>query len=228
MSIKNFPEDDRPREKLQVKGVKALSDAELIAIILRSGTKQLTAIDVARNLLESVDSNLGLLSKQDYGFFKKQKGIGNDKASTLAAAFELNNRAKMSTQFILDKKVTDPSVVTDYFVPYLASERTEKFIVLCLNASNKIVQYKTISEGSIDASIASPREIFKFALDYLAKYIILIHNHPSGNLEPSNADIKLTHRIREAGLLFDIKLLDHIIVAGEKFVSMRELRIISD
>lgn len=224
MKVKELPLDDRPREKLMLKGTQSLSDAELIAILLRTGTKGQSVIEVAQKLLKDV--NLATLAGRTVESFTKSTGIGKDKAATLAAAFELARRIKFSNKWYSKKKITSPNDLAEIFIPLLRDEVKEKFIVVCLNSSNQIIKYEVISIGNLNSSIVHPREVFKAAIDNNSANIFLVHNHPSGNLEPSREDIAITKKLIEAGNIFDIKVLDHLIIAGDSFTSLVEKRII--
>lgn len=153
-------------------------------------------------------------------------GIGNDKAATLLAAFELSRRIQVQSRWFSDKKITSPQDIADIFIPMLRDEIKENFIVVCLNSANKIIRYVTVSVGNLNSSVVHPREIFKAAIENDSASIILIHNHPSGNPEPSNEDISITKKVVESGKIMDIPVFDHIIVAGNGFTSFVEKRII--
>lgn len=222
--IKELPVDDRPREKLLLKGVQNLSDAELIAILLRTGTRGQSVVEVAQTLLK--ENNLSVLASKSAESFTKHNGIGRDKAATLSAAFEIARRVKISEKWYSNKKITSPQDLADLFIPLMRDEVKEKFIVVCLNSSNQVIKFEVISVGNLNSSIVHPREVFKVAIDNNSAGIFLVHNHPSGNLDPSREDIAITKRLVEAGNIFDIKVLDHLIIAGENFTSMVEQRII--
>ncbi len=224
MKVKELPLDDRPREKLILKGPQSLSDAELIAILLRTGTKGNSVIEVAQKLLK--DINLATLAGRTVESFTKSDGIGKDKAATLAAAFELARRIKFSDKWFSKKKIASPNDLAEIFIPLLRDEVKEKFIVVCLNSSNQIIKFEVISIGNLNSSIVHPREVFKVAIDNNSANLFLVHNHPSGNLEPSREDIAITKKLVEAGNIFDIKILDHLIIAGDSYTSLVEKRII--
>lgn len=224
LKVKELPIDDRPREKLILRGSQNLSDSELIAILLRTGTKGQSVIEVAQKLLQK--DNLAVLASKSVESFTKQIGIGKDKAATLVAAFELSRRIKFNEKWFSQKKITSPEDLAEIFIPLLKDEVKEKFIVVCLNTSNQIIKFEIISIGNLNSSIVHPREVFKVAIDNNSASIFLIHNHPSGNSEPSKEDIAITKRLAEAGKIFDITVLDHLIIAGDKFTSLVEKRII--
>lgn len=223
--IKDLSPDDRPREKLILKGSQSLSDAELIAILLRTGTKGKTVLEVAQNLIKD-QGNLAQLASKSVENFTQNLGIGKDKAATLAAAFELSRRISVDQRWFSNQKITSPGDVAKIFGPILRDEMQEKFIVICLNSANKIIKYKDIFTGTLNSSIIHPREIFKFALDNNSANIILLHNHPSGNLEPSSEDVSITKRLVDSGTILGIKVFDHIIIAGNGYFSFVEQKII--
>jgi DNA repair protein RadC len=224
-TVKDLPLDDRPREKLLLRGVQSLSDAELIAILLRTGKKGKSVLEIARELLKN-ERTLAALASKSIDSLQKVTGIGKDKSATLAAAFELSRRIQSQSKLFSNKKVTSPEVVAEIFMPLLRDEMKERFVVVCLNSSNKIIKHETISMGNLNSSIVHPREIFKVAIDCLSASIILVHNHPSGSLEPSSEDISITKKIAEAGKLMDIPVFDHLIVTGEGYTSFVEKRLI--
>ncbi|SFE79383.1 DNA repair protein RadC [Chitinophaga sp. CF118] len=221
ISIRNWANDDKPREKLMNKGVNALSDAELLAILLNNGHKQKSAIELAQEVLRSAASNLCELGKQSVSQLKKIRGIGNAKAITIIAAVELSRRRQAS--YTLQKKtISNGSEAALYFKPLIGDNNHESFHVMYLNNASKIIRISCVSKGGITNTFADPRVIFKEALELEATRIILCHNHPSGSLRPSNADISITKKIKEAGLLLDITVLDHIIVSEAGYCSMVE------
>ncbi|GAB4153287.1 MAG: DNA repair protein RadC [Ignavibacteriales bacterium] len=225
MKVKDLPLDDRPREKMFLRGVQSLSDSELIAILLRTGTKGESVIQVALNLLNKF-GNISLLANQNAATISKVKGIGKDKAATLLAAFEISRRIESSNKWFAKNKISSPKDVADIFIPLLRDEVKEKFIVVCLNSANKIIKYEIISQGTLNSSLVHAREVFKTAFEHNAANIILIHNHPSGNPEPSNEDKNITKRLVEAGKLLDVSVFDHIIIAGEEYYSFVEKKLI--
>jgi DNA repair protein RadC len=224
-TVKELPPDDRPREKLLLKGAQNLSDAELIAILLRTGKQGKSVIEIARELISN-EGNLSMIAGKTVDSLQRVSGIGKDKAATLAAAFELSRRILSQSKWLSNKKVTSPQEIADIFIPILRDENKEKFIVVCLNSANKIIKYETISIGNLNSSIVHPREIFKVAIDCSSASIILIHNHPSGNPEPSNEDVPITKKIVESGKIMDIPVFDHLIIAGESYTSFVEKRLI--
>jgi len=216
-----LPLDDRPREKLILKGAGVLSDSELLAILLRTGIKGRSVVEVARDLLEKHGS-LANLATKPVAAIKKSLGIGDDKAATLAAAFELGRRIKFDDRWLSKTQIVSPKDVADVFIPLLRDKLKEIFYVVCLNSSNKIIRYEEVSVGSLNASVVYPREVFKAAIENSSANIILLHNHPSGNAEPSGEDIQLTRKLCQAGEILDIRIFDHIIIAGENFTSFAD------
>ncbi len=220
-SIKQWAKDDRPREKLLSKGAENLSDSELLAILIHHGSKEKSALDLAKEILRLGKDNLGELGKLSVKELMKIKGIGEAKAITIAAALELGRR-RQSTSFINKHIVTASSDIAQYLQSKLKDSRREIFAVLFLNRANKVNHFEIISEGGITGTIADPRIILKKALEEDAVSIILCHNHPSGSLKPSKADEDLTQKIKEASRYFDIKVLDHIIVSDEGYFSFAD------
>ena len=224
LTVKELPIDDRPREKLLLRGPQSLSDAELVAILLRTGKKGKSVLEIARELISS-EGNLAMLATKTVDSLQLISGIGKDKAATLAAAFELSRRILYQPKWFANKKITSPRDVAEIFIPILRDENKEKFIVVCLNSANKIIKFETISIGNLNSSVVHPREVFKVAIDNSSASIILIHNHPSGNPEPSNEDIRITKKIVETGKIMEIPVFDHLIIAGETYTSFVEKRL---
>ena len=225
LTVKDLPLDDRPREKLLLRGSQSLSDAELIAILLRTGKKGKSVLEIGREIIKS-EGNLAMLATRTVDSLQKVDGIGKDKAATLAAAFELSRRILSQSKWFSNRKISSPQDIAEIFIPILRDEIKEKFIVVCLNSANRVIKYETISVGNLNSSVVHPREIFKVAIDNSSASIILIHNHPSGNSEPSNEDIRLTKKIVESGKILDIPVFDHLIIAGETYTSFVEKRLI--
>lgn len=220
-SIKNWAADDRPREKLISKGKKALSNAELLAILIQSGNKEESAIDIAKKILSRCGNNLIDLSKLSLKDLLKFKGIGSAKAVTIAAALELGNRRR-ETDALSKTKISASKDVFDIFHPILSDSNYEEFWILLLNRANKVIDKFCISEGGLTGTVADPSKIFKIAIDNKAVGIILCHNHPSGNLSPSESDNNITRKLKEGGKLLDISILDHIIIGDEKYFSFAD------
>jgi DNA repair protein RadC len=220
-SIKNWAADDRPREKLLSKGAAILSNSELIAILINNGSKDKSAVDLAKEVLRLGSNNLNELGKLSLKDFQKIKGIGIAKAITIAAALELGRRRQAAAT--LDKPVVQSSKdIAQYLKALLKDFTYEVFAVLFLNQANKINHFEIISRGGITGTVADPRIILKKALEEDATSIVLSHNHPSGSLKPSKADEVLTQKIKEAAHYFDIKVIDHIIVSEEGFYSFAD------
>lgn len=222
--VKDLPLDDRPREKLILRGPQSLSDSELIAILLRTGTKGHSVLEISRKIINDYN-DIAVLASKSVEALTKNIGIGKDKAATLSAAFELSRRIESKNKWRVAKTIKSPEDVAGIFIPLLRDEVKEQFIVIALGSSNKISNYKTISIGNLNSSIVHPREVFKFAIENDAASIILLHNHPSGNPEPSNEDISITRKLVESGKIMDIPVFDHIIIAGERFSSFIEKRL---
>ncbi len=202
-----------------IKGAQNLSDAELIAILLRTGTKGKSVIEIAQEFINK-HGNLAIAATNSVESFIKNLGIGKDKAATLAAAFEIGRRIESQSKWFSDKKITTPADVAEIFIPLLRDEVKEKFIVVCLNSANKIIKYEIISVGNLNSSIVHPREVFKVAIENNSANIIVLHNHPSGNPEPSKEDIRITGKLVEAGKIMDINVFDHLIIAGNSYRSL--------
>lgn len=220
-SIKNWSEDERPREKMLQKGACALTDSELLAILISSGTKEKSALDLAREILALAHNNLQELGRLSILELKKTKGIGEARAITIAAAMELGRRRQIS-QGLERPTITSSADAADIIVPLLRDLNHEVFCVLFLNQANRVIRHETISSGGLTGTIADIRIILKNALLQNANQLIIAHNHPSGNLKPSTADIALTQKLKEAALLMDIKLLDHLIVGGTSYISLAD------
>ncbi len=221
MNIKSWSPEDRPREKLLLKGTSALSDAELIAILIGSGTAHLSAVDVAKKVLAHVENNLDSLAKLSVKELMKAKGVGEAKAITIVAALELGRRRK--DQGPDEKpKIEGAKTAFDLIKGDLMDLPHEEFWVILLNRANRMIRKKRISEGGVSGTVADPKIIFKLAVDELASGIIVAHNHPSGNLKPSESDINLTRKIKEAGKVLEITLLDHLIVAHDRYFSFAD------
>lgn len=220
-SIKNWAADDRPREKLLHKSSAALSNSELIAILINNGSKDKSAVDLAKEVLKLGSDNLNELGKLTLKDFQQIKGIGEAKAITIAAALELGRRRQAAAT--LEKPVVKSSAdIAQYLKAVLKDFSYEVFAVLFLNRANKINHFEIISRGGITGTVADPRMILKKALENDAVSLVLSHNHPSGSLKPSRADEELTLKIKEAAKYFDIKILDHIIVSEEGYYSFAD------
>jgi len=221
LPINQWAEDDRPREKLLRYGQKILSDAELIAILLRSGTREQSAVELARLLLQKSNNNLISLSKLSVDELMRIKGIGEAKALSILAALELGLRRRHS-EAIVRQSVGSSGEAFEMLYPYITDSTYEQFWLLLLNRANKRISVENVSEGGLTGTVADPKKIFRIALERNAASIILCHNHPSGNLKPSEADIKLTHKLKEAGIMLDLPVLDHLIIGDEKYYSFAD------
>lgn len=223
-AIREWSPEDQPREKMMKYGAKALSNTELIAILISSGTTGISAIDLARTLL-SRHQSLSELSGANISELKKVKGIGDAKAISLIAAFELAKRTG-NNPFEDKTKFTSPEDIAAYFIPRMKNEKVENFIVCLLDTSNRLFREVKVSEGTLNATIVHPREVFREAISYSAASIVVVHNHPSGNPEPSNQDKAITKQLVSAGEVIGIKVLDHLIIAGNTFTSFVQIGLI--
>lgn len=213
--------EERPREKGLANGVQQLSDTELIAILLRSGTRNMTAVELARQLLLQVDHNLQELGKLAIHDLLKQKGIGPAKAISLLAALELGRR-RGGIQQIEKTPVKSSRTVFHLFHPLLGDLDHEEFWLLMLNRANRVLGRFKVSQGGLSGTVIDTRIILKKALDNLASSIIVCHNHPSGNTQPSDADVKITEKLKKASEMLEIKLLDHVIIADKSYFSFAD------
>jgi DNA repair protein RadC len=218
--IKDWPEDERPREKLLRRGCHALSDAELLAILVRNGTGRQTALDIARQILVQ-EKNLRRIAGKSSAELMRIKGIGRAKAVELLAAFELGRRVELSHEGG-KTIVRSPEDVARLMLPVLRDRTKEVFFVLLLDANNGVKDSIEITRGTLNASLVHPREVFKAAIDHLAASIIVVHNHPSGNREPSTEDMEITRQLVEAGKIVAIPVHDHLIIAGDGYTSFAE------
>lgn len=220
-SIREWAVEDRPREKMLANGVRSLSDAELIAILIGSGNIEESAVELSRRILAVVNNNLNELGKKNVTDLQKFKGIGPAKAITIAAAMELGRRRKDSEP---DEKpkITTAANVASIFRPLLSDLPHEEFWVLFLNRNNLVLDKMMVSRGGLTGTVIDVRIILKTALDKLACSLVLCHNHPSGNLSPSEADKEITRKIKEAGKHMDIQVLDHLIIANDAYFSFAD------
>ncbi len=221
LSIKNWAIDDRPREKLLNKGISALSDAELIAILIGSGNRDESAVELSKRILNTEKNNLNELGKRTIDDLTKYKGIGEAKAISIIAALELGKRRKLSE--IIDKKqITASNDIFKYFEPFLGDLKHEEFWILTLNRSNKVIDQHKISQGGLSATIVDIKMLMKIAIDKLADAIVLCHNHPSGNLKPSDEDFMITTNIVRAAQTLEIRVLDHLIITDKNYYSFAD------
>ncbi len=222
LSIKNWAVEDRPREKLLSKGISSLSNAELIAILIGSGNREESAVDVSKRILHDVNNNLNELGKSTIEQLqKKYKGIGEAKAISIVAALELGKRRKLSE---IQKKHQIKSSNDVYVLmhPTLTDLPHEEFWIILLNRANKVISTQKISQGGIAGTVIDSRLIMKAALEQLASSIILCHNHPSGNKLPSQQDRTITNKLKEAGKLMDLPVLDHLIITESGYYSFAD------
>lgn len=221
LNIKAWAEEDRPREKLISKGKGVLSDAELIAILIGSGSRNETAVELSKRILSSIGNDLNKLGKLSVSDLKQFKGIGEAKAISIVAALELGRRRK-DTDGEQKKSINSSKDAYNSVVDVLSDLPHEEFWVLYLNRKNSIIKRNNISKGGIAGTVTDAKIIFKEAINLLASSIILCHNHPSGNLRPSQADIQLTKKLKETGLIMDVPVIDHIIVGEGKHYSFAD------
>lgn len=224
LKIPRWPKDERPRERLLKKGPQSLSDTELLGILISKGTKEKTAIDLARELLTKYGS-LKNLSSRSPAEYSSIKGIAEAKSVIISAAFEIARRVQSQpeTTRVIFKRSQD---VADYYIPLMKDLKKEVFKVALLNGANKLIKDITVSEGTLNTSVVHPREVFRDALIEATAGVVLIHNHPSGDPTPSEDDIKITCQLVETGKIFGIKVFDHIIIGGNGFKSMADEKII--
>jgi DNA repair protein RadC len=220
-SIKQWAEEDRPREKLLLKGKASLSNAELMAILIRGGTTKLSAVDLSKQILNHFNNNLHLVGKSSIAQLTKFEGIGNVKAITIVAALELGRRRQL-IETKTRPKITSSQEAFSCVEGSMTDLHHEEFRVLLLNRNNQLLKIELISVGGVAGTIVDPKIIFSKALDHHASSIILIHNHPSGNLKPSEADLRITKKLMSAGMNLDIKVLDHLIVSENGYYSLAD------
>ncbi len=220
-SIKNWSQDDQPREKLLYKGKAALSDAELVAILIGSGNREESAVDLCKRILASVDNNLSALGKLSIKQLMDFKGIGEAKAITIAAALELGRRRR-GEEALEKQKITSSLSVFELMQPVIGELQHEEFWIIYLNNSNKMIQKSQLSKGGITGTLVDVRLVLKNALEVGATGLILVHNHPSGTLKPSEADKQITSKLKLASESLDIKVLDHLIITEKAYLSFAD------
>jgi DNA repair protein RadC len=220
-SIKNWAEDDKPREKLMLKGKLALSDAELVAILIGSGSRNESAVSLGKRILSSIDNNLNALGKLSLKQLMEFKGIGEAKAISITAALELGRRRRVE-EAVEFQKITSSKAVFKIMQPIIGELPHEEFWVLYLNNSNKVIYKSQLSKGGITGTVVDVRLIFKTALEHNATSVILCHNHPSGKLLASDADKEITKKLKLAGEQLDVKVLDHIIITENGYFSFQD------
>lgn len=220
-TLKSWAVEERPREKVMANGIQYLSDAELLAILMGSGTRNTTAVELARKILGGVSNNLHELGRQSISDLQKVKGVGPAKAISLIAAMELGRRRSGAHQ--VDKiPVKSSETVFQVFHPLMGDLEHEEFWLLMLNRANRVLGRFKVSQGGLSGTVIDTRIILKKALDNLASSIIVCHNHPSGNMQPSDADVKITEKLKKAAEMLEIKLLDHIIIADKSYFSFAD------
>ena len=220
LNITQWAEEDRPREKLLLKGKSALSNAELLGILIGSGTREVTAVDLAKTILDQSNNDLNKIARLSVQDLKKFKGIGDAKAINIVSALEISRRR--TTENSTTEKITGSADVYEFMKPELTDLGHEEFWLLLLNRANKIIKKQPISQGGVSGTVADPKLIFNHALNHLASSIILVHNHPSGNTKPSEADKRLTRQLFEAGKFLEIAVLDHIIFTDNAYFSFAD------
>lgn len=220
-TIKQWSEDDRPREKLLLKGKSVLSNAELIAVLLGSGSRNRTAVDLAKEVLEKASNNLSELSRMSVNDLKKVKGVGTVKALSIVVALELGRRRR-SEEALTRQKITSSKDVFEIMHGILSDAAYEEFWILLLSRNNRLLQRVNVSAGGLSGTVADPKKIFKISLEYHAASVILCHNHPSGNRMPSEADIQLTRKMTQGGKLLDLPVLDHVIIGNDEYYSFAD------
>ncbi|NND32402.1 MAG: DNA repair protein RadC [Saprospiraceae bacterium] len=220
-SIKSWAEDDQPRAKLAQKGTMALSNSELLAILIGSGTKEISAVELCKRILSSVEGDLAALGKLTIQDLQKFKGIGQAKAITILAALELGRRRKFSAG--KDKPhIVDSKSAYEVIAPFLLDKVTEEFWILYLDRSHRLIESCRISSGGVSGTVVDSKVVFSKALQLLASSIVLCHNHPSGQLKPSKYDLQITRKIKESGQMLDISVIDHLIVGHGNYLSMAD------
>lgn len=221
LGIKAWAEEDRPREKLMLKGKEYLTDAELIAILLGSGSRSRSAVDLAKQILLNSENNLNKLARKSVRDLMQVKGIGQAKAIAIVSALELGRRRK-EIEAERAEIIASSADVYAVMKPHLLDLSMEQFWILLLNRRNTVMRRCQVSSGGVSGTVADPKVIFKMALEHLASSIILVHNHPSGNLKPSQSDISLTKKLKDAGSFLDLPILDHIIFTDNGYFSFAD------
>ncbi len=223
LTVKELPYLERPDEKLEKYGPKLLTDAELLAVIIRTGTKEHRSVELASQILEKPKETSGLLGLKNLSIpqLMEIKGVGKVKALQIIAIGELSRRIAKTS---MDKGAmfSDPEMIARYYMEDMRHLTTEEVILIMMNSKNQIIKDEVISKGTVNSSILSPREVFLLALEYHAVHIILLHNHPSGDPTPSKEDLRMTAKIAEAGKLIGILLMDHLIIGDNKYISLKE------
>jgi len=220
-TLKSWAVEERPREKVMANGIQYLSDAELLALLMGSGTRNTTAVELARKILGGVGNNLHELGRQSISDLQKVKGVGPAKSITIMAAMELGRR-RSGAHHVDKVPVKSSETVFQLFHPLMGDLEHEEFWLLMLNRANRVLGRFKVSQGGLSGTVIDTRIILKKALDNLASSIIVCHNHPSGNMQPSDADVKITEKLKKAAEMLEIKLLDHIIIADKSYFSFAD------
>ena len=223
LTVKELPCFERPDEKMEKYGPKLLTDAELLAIIIRTGTKESRSVELATQILKKPKETPGLLGLKNLSLPQLMdiKGVGKVKALQILAIGELSRRIA-KTSISKGEMFSDPEMIARYYMEDMRHLKTEEVILIMMNSKNQIIKDEVISKGTVNSSILSPREVFLLALEYHAVHIILLHNHPSGDPTPSKEDLRMTAKIAEAGKLIGILLMDHLIIGDNKYISLKE------
>jgi DNA repair protein RadC len=221
LGIKSWAEDDRPREKMSLKGKSVLSNAELIAILIGSGTREKSAVELAQQILDEADNNLNVLAKKNIQELMLHKGIGEAKAISIVAAMELTRR-KTNEEKPLVKVIQSSDDAYQYMKPTFSDLQHEEFHILLLNRRNVVIAMERISQGGIAGTVVDGKMIFKKALDFKASYLVLAHNHPSGNHKPSEQDLQLTKKLVSFGKFIDLPIVDHLIITDNNYFSFAD------
>lgn len=227
LTIKSWAEEDRPREKLLVKGKQSLSDAELLAILLGSGSRDETAVGLAQRILQSVDQDLNELGRRSIADLTKFKGMGAAKSITIVAAMELGRRRQL-TDVRERPQIGSSRDAWQLIAPLLMDLPHEEFWILLLNRANRVIGREQISLGGVAGTVVDAKIVFRKAIEGMASSLILVHNHPSGNLQPSQQDIDLTRKLKKAGATLDIAVLDHLIIADSGYLSFADEGLMND
>ncbi|QCK13922.1 RadC family protein [Mangrovivirga cuniculi] len=220
LNIRSWAEEDRPREKLLTKGKSTLSDAELLAILIGSGTRSMSAVDLCKQILHHNDNDLNKIARMTVSELMRFKGIGEAKAISIVSALELGRRRKPEGKNI--SRITCSTDAYNILSPLMRDLPHEEFWVILLNRQNGVIKSIKTSSGGVSGTVVDPKIVFKMAIDHTASGVILSHNHPSGNLKPSQADLQLTRKIKEAGLLLEVPVLDHLIITNNGYFSMAD------
>lgn len=219
--LKGIPLNEQPREKLISSGASGLSNSELLAILLRTGTRSKSAVELGQSIVNNYSNDFSEIANVTIEELNGIQGIGPSKACQILAALEIGKRVQ-TAGLLLRTKLSSPTEVYDFFNAHLSDLKVEKFIVVLLNTKNEVINWDVVSVGSLNASIVHPREVFNRAIKRSAASILVLHNHPSGHVTPSSEDRNITQRLKEAGLLLGIPLVDHLIIGKSGYFSFKE------